>query len=147
MSFTFWETFVSPKTYIKGNSGSHARTRSSFKILTGIWLLSMVVLINAYSGVLTSILTVPIFKPIAKTLKDVAESKELRVTCENSSYMSILFLVYPLNYFFIQRKCLMKQIVIECDKGIWENSWRPIAKGAISFSAKFHQCSRQRHQP
>jgi len=48
----------------------------------------MVVLINGYSGVLTSLLTVPKLKPIAKTLKDVAESKELRVSCENNAFFA-----------------------------------------------------------
>jgi len=78
--------------------------------LTGIWLLSMVVLINAYSGVLTSLLTAPRLKPIALTLHDVAESQELRVTValtlhdvaesqelrvtvEKDSYFSRIFLV------------------------------------------------------
>ena len=54
----------------------------------------MVVLINAYSGVLTSLLTAPRLKPIAKTLKDVAESQELRVTCEKDSYISRFILVF-----------------------------------------------------
>ena len=58
----------------------------------------MVVLINGYAGVLTSLLTVPKLKPIAQTLKDVAESKELRVTCEKNSYFSDMFLVI-LNFF------------------------------------------------
>jgi len=53
----------------------------------------MVVLINAYSGVLTSLLTAPRLKPIVQTLKQVAESQELRVTCEKDAYMSRIFLV------------------------------------------------------
>ncbi len=77
----------------KGSSGTHSRTRTSLKILTGVWLLSIVVLINGYAGVLTSLLTVPKLRPIAQTLKDVAESTELRVTCEKNSYFSDIFLV------------------------------------------------------
>ena len=53
----------------------------------------MVVLINAYSGVLTSLLTAPRLKPITQTLKDVAESSELRVTCEKDGYFARIFLV------------------------------------------------------
>jgi len=53
----------------------------------------MVVLINAYSSVLTSLLTAPRLKPIAITLKDVAESQELRVTVEKNHFFSRLFLV------------------------------------------------------
>ena len=78
----------------KGNSGSHTRDRSSYKILTGIWLLSMVVLINGYSGVLTSYLTIPKLNPIANTLQEVADSKELRVTVEKNVSISQSFLVY-----------------------------------------------------
>jgi len=63
--------------------------------MTGIWLLSVVVIINAYSGVLTSLLTVTKLKPIAETMKDVADSKELRVTCEKSSALAAIFLVLP----------------------------------------------------
>ena len=63
----------------------------------------MVVLINAYSGVLTSLLTAPRLKPIAQTLKDVAESPELRVSCEKQSYFSTIFLV--LLFPFLVFKC------------------------------------------
>ena len=84
------QKFSNPK---KGTAGTHAKTRTSFKIMTGIWLLSLVVLINAYSGVLTSLLAGTELQPIAQTLKDVAESKELRVTCEKSSILAKIFLV------------------------------------------------------
>jgi ionotropic glutamate receptor len=77
----------------KGTTGTHARTRTSFKLLTGIWLLSMVVLVNAYSGVLTSLLTVPKLKPIARTLKDVADNKELKVTVEKNGVFDVKLLV------------------------------------------------------
>jgi len=84
---------IKPKYNIKGSSGTHARTRTSFKILTGIWLLSMVVLINAYSGVLTSLLTATKLNPIAKTMKDIAESKDLRLTTEKNFFLQERFLV------------------------------------------------------
>ena len=64
--------------------------------MTGIWLLSMVVLIKGYAGVLTSLLTVPKWKPIAQSLEKVAESKELRVTCEKNTYFSDILLVFLL---------------------------------------------------
>ncbi len=54
----------------------------------------MVVLINAYSGVLTSLLTAPRLKPIAKTLQEVAESQELQVTVEKNNIFSRSFLVF-----------------------------------------------------
>ncbi len=53
----------------------------------------MVVLINAYSGVLTSLLTATKLKPIAKTMKDIAESKDLRLTTEKNFFLQERFLV------------------------------------------------------
>jgi len=58
--------------------------RTSFKIFVGVWLLCMVVLINAYSGVLASLLTVPKLDPIANTMNELLESKVLRVTIEKN---------------------------------------------------------------
>lgn len=68
------------------------KARSSFKMV-GIWLLCIVVLINAYSGVLTSLLTVPKLKPIVITLKEVAESDTLRMTTERGSVLAKTVLV------------------------------------------------------
>ena len=67
--------------------------RTSFKILVGVWLLCMVVLINAYSGVLTSLLTVPKLEPIANTMNGLLESNVLRVTIEKNGGYSRRFLV------------------------------------------------------
>ncbi len=53
----------------------------------------MVVLINGYSGVLTSLLTIPKLNPIVNTMKEVTESKELRVTVEKNLPFSKIFLV------------------------------------------------------
>ncbi len=54
----------------------------------------MVVLINAYSGVLTSLLTVPKLEPIANTVKELVSSDELRFTTEKNAGYAIRFLVY-----------------------------------------------------
>jgi len=67
----------------------------------------MVVLINGYSGVLTSLLTIPKLNPIANTMQEVAESKELRLTSEKSIALAKLFLVYAYSKFiFIPSKNL-----------------------------------------
>ncbi len=66
----------------------------------------MVVLINAYSGVLTSLLTVPKLQPIAKTLEEVAEKNVLRLTIEKNTYFSEMFLVINSDYQFISSKIL-----------------------------------------
>ena len=60
----------------KGNYVPY-EAKTSFKILVGIWLLCMVVLVNAYSGVLTSLLTVSKLGPIVNTLQELVENKYL----------------------------------------------------------------------
>lgn len=83
---------------LKGNTISY-KAMTSLKLLVGIWLLCMVVLINAYSGVLTSLLAVPKLEPIVKTLQEVAENDMLglRITLEKDSgitrdlFVSLLF--------------------------------------------------------
>ncbi len=54
----------------------------------------MVVLINGYLGVLTSMLSIPKLEPIFFTVKEVVESGELGVTIEKNSALSTQFLVY-----------------------------------------------------
>ncbi len=53
----------------------------------------MVVLINGYLGVLTSMLSIPKLVPILFTMKEVAENGEMRVTIEKNSGLSTQFLV------------------------------------------------------
>lgn len=115
---------------LKGNTISY-KTMTSLKLLVGIWLLCMVVLINAYSSVLTSLLAVPKLEPIVKTLQEVAENAMLglRVTLEPDSgitrdlLVSMLYLkVGILNYlsknYFNRRlqKDIRKFSVINSDK-------------------------------
>lgn len=54
----------------------------------------MVVLINGYLGVFTSMLTSPKLEPILFTMKEVAESGKSRVTIEKNSAFSTQLLVY-----------------------------------------------------
>ncbi len=63
------------------------RSPNSYKILVGFWLISMVVLINAYTSVMTALLTVPKLEPIANTLEEAAMQNRL-VTIETNTPMS-----------------------------------------------------------
>ena len=60
---------------------------NSYKILIGFWLISMVVLINAYAGVMTALLTVPKLEPIVNTLEEAAMQNRL-VTIETNTPMT-----------------------------------------------------------
>ena len=53
----------------------------------------MIVLINAYFGVLTSLLTVPKLELIVNTIEEVAKSNVLRVTVEKNADWSYIYLV------------------------------------------------------
>ena len=53
----------------------------------------MVVLVNAYTGVLTSLLAVPKWEPIVQTLDDVAASPHLRLTVEKATVPAQEYLV------------------------------------------------------
>nr|CAH0105018.1 unnamed protein product [Daphnia galeata] len=61
--------------------------RHSFRILTGFWLLGAMVLVNSYSSIVISSLTVPKMKPPIETLKDLASSKEVGIVLRHDMTM------------------------------------------------------------
>ena len=66
--------------------------------MMGIWLLLMVVLINSYTGVLTSRMTVPKLDSIPQSLEELAARREYKVTVMKESFLAKAFLViffYP----------------------------------------------------
>ncbi len=67
-----------------GNSVSY-NARTSFKILVAFWLLSMVVIVFAYTGVLTSLLSVPKLEPTVNTVENLANDGKLRMTIEKKT--------------------------------------------------------------
>ena len=69
------------------------KLRLSLRIFLGIWFLMMVVLINAYTGVLTSYMTVPKLKPIPQSLEQLATMKEYKVSVIKDSSLANSFFV------------------------------------------------------
>ena len=55
------------------------------RLMVALWLLSMVVLINAYIGTFTARLAVVKLEPTIDTLEDLAASKTLKITVELNS--------------------------------------------------------------
>ena len=54
--------------------------RNAFRILAGFWLLiAAMVLVNSYSSIVTSSLTVPKMKPSIDSLEDLAASEDVDV--------------------------------------------------------------------
>ena len=61
--------------------------------MVALWLLSMVVLVNAYIGTYTANLAVPKLEPTVETLEELAASKKLKMTIELNSDLSYKVLV------------------------------------------------------
>lgn len=76
------------------NQGYHHRYKltKAFQIMIGLWLLSMIVLVYAYTGVMTSLLTIPKWEPIVKDFEDVVTQGKFLCTDKGTS-LSSLFLV------------------------------------------------------
>ena len=53
--------------------------RNAFRILAGFWLLAAMVLVNSYSSIVISSLTVPKMKPSIDSLEDLAASEDVDV--------------------------------------------------------------------
>ena len=57
------------------------------------WLLSMVVLVNAFFGVFTSLMAVPMLEPTVDTLDEVVANGQFKVTMEKGTTLASTFLV------------------------------------------------------
>jgi len=61
--------------------------------MVALWLLSMVVLINVYTGIYTANMAVPKLEPTVDTLEDLAASTKFRMTIEMNTDMGYKALV------------------------------------------------------
>lgn len=58
-----------------GSSNPYAE--HSFRILAACWLLTSLVLVNSYSSIIVSSLTVPIMKPAVNSFQDLVDNKQV----------------------------------------------------------------------
>ena len=65
----------------------------SFRILVGFWLLAALVLVNSYSSIVVSSLTVPKMKPAINSFEDLAASKEVSLVLRKDIVISQQILV------------------------------------------------------
>jgi len=70
-------------------------SRTSFRVLTGIWVLCAMVLVNSYTGIVTSSLTTTRMKPSINTLEDLAASKEIGIVLRSDVSTGVHILVKP----------------------------------------------------
>lgn len=83
--------------------------RDSFRILAAFCLLTATVLVNSYSGTLTSSLTVTKFKPAIDSLEDLANQEKIILTNNAKTIMTETILVmYIYAYISIQKVTLYK---------------------------------------
>lgn len=75
-----------------GNYAS-PKTGFPFRLMLGLWCLTMVVLVNAYTGTLMSYLTVPKLKPIVNTLAELADRHDTQMTVNFELGKARMFLV------------------------------------------------------
>ena len=76
----------------KGNS-TPFKVNWPFRTVTAPWLLSMIVIIYGYLGVLTANFTVPKMEPIVNTFDELASSSHFRVTLSSNQQFTDQFLM------------------------------------------------------
>lgn len=80
------------------------------RVLLFCWLLCMVVLVNAYTGVLTAIMTVPLFEPIVNSMGEYAKSPTHKMIVVQNTLLANQILVLGLYHY----KRLHKNVLINC---------------------------------
>lgn len=82
----------------------------SFRILVGCWLLGALVLVNSYSSIVVSSLTVPKLQPAVNSFQDLVSNGEVTLISQKSVVITQIILVS----FFLQTKIvqLLKNIYL-----------------------------------
>ncbi|XP_046454702.1 glutamate receptor ionotropic, kainate glr-3-like isoform X2 [Daphnia pulex] len=92
-NFTF---FGSHMIYVintmTNQGGREAVSRFSFRVLAGAWVLCAMVLVNSYTGIVTSALTTPKMKQPINTLEELAASKEVKIVLRSDTAIGVQIL-------------------------------------------------------
>ena len=73
--------------------GREVNSRLSFRVLAGVWVLCAMVLVNSYTGIVTSSLTTPKMKPSIDSFEDLVASKETGIVLRSDTAMGVQILV------------------------------------------------------
>ena len=96
--------YVLANIFGQGSFVSYA-TRTCVKMAIAAWLLAMLVIINAYCGVKTSMMAVPHYDPIFNSLEQVVETNgRVRITTETAAVITNQFLVTYLELHLRKKK-------------------------------------------
>lgn len=82
------------------------RLRPFFRLSVGLYCLVAVVICNAYTGTLTSFMTVPKLKPIVQSLEELAESDVYKLTAESNTPVTNLMMVYNAHFKILQQEII-----------------------------------------
>ena len=72
--------------------------KHSFRMLTGGLLLASLVLVNLYSSIVMSSLTVPIRNPAVNSLEDLVDNKDVSLIIQKDVILGTLILVLTNDY-------------------------------------------------
>ena len=87
----WWKCNILLNVLIKGCRERY--NRHSFRIVAGFWALVGMVLVNSYSGIVISSLTVPKMKPSIDSFEDLAKSEDIGIILRSDTVIGKQILV------------------------------------------------------
>ncbi|EFX85981.1 hypothetical protein DAPPUDRAFT_98390 [Daphnia pulex] len=114
--------------------GREFSSHTSFRVLAGAWVLCAMVLVNSYTGIVTSSLTTPKLKPPMNTLEELAASNEVKIVIRSDTSTGVQILQATSGIF----KVLGDQVRSEPDR-IFTDPFKLAAKlGTGHFAFPFN---------
>ena len=101
--------------------GVYPSKRTSIRLLFGGWCLALLVLGKAYSSVLISFITLPIYVPLINSVSDISKTSGVRVTVERDKGVDVFFRVILHNekiFIFINKLNISKDSEVGINKFI-----------------------------
>ena len=109
---------VSPTVHLNFvliSGGYLPNKKLSVRVLTGMWCLMAVVLINSYTGNLTSYLSIPKLNPIPNSFEELAASSDYKISLQANTVLTKSIMV---------KRCVTNQISISNEPlNLGCNSW------------------------
>lgn len=106
----------------------------TIRTLLALWLLMMVVIVNAYASCMTALMTVPKMEPLAvDSLNDLATSRKIKLTIAVNTVPANTFLVSIIFFVIVRINEILEEICVhlkEC------NQWNVSFVGRV-FATKY----------
>lgn len=88
-------------------------------LLSGLWLLAMVVFVNAYTGTLISYLTVPKLNPVINSLEQLVAETDWKLSIEKNSEFSKQILASQLLVNTKMKRCVICKLLYVLGCHFW----------------------------